>query len=174
MKIKVFIYTLCILLIMLLQSTILEYTEIYGVKPNLMIVFIICVAFLRGSTEGTIVGFFTGLLQDMLFGTLLGFYALLGMYLGLFVGMVNKKLYRENLFIIVFFTFISTMLYETCVFVLTSINTVISGQVSILFPFVKVILPEAIYNSLISVLVHIFVIKLNFRFEEMDRSARKY
>ena len=174
MKVKIFIYTLCILFIVLVQSTILEYVKIYNIKPNLLIIFVICVAFLRGSTEGTIIGFFAGLLQDMLFGTMLGFYALLGMYLGLIVGMVNKRLYRENLLIIVFFTFVSTIIYETCVFIFTSLNIVISGQVSLLFPFGKVILPEAIYNSLISVFVYIFVIKLNFKFEEADRSVRKY
>ena len=110
----------------------------------------------------------------MLFGTVLGFYALLGMYLGLIVGMVNRRLYRENLLIIVFFTLVSTIVYETSVFILTFLNIIISGQVNLLVPLGKVVLPEAIYNSLVSVFVYIFVIKLNFKFEDADRSVRKY
>lgn len=174
MKAKVFLYTVCILVIVLVQSTILEYARIYNIKPNLMIVFVICVAFLRGSSEGAVIGFFMGLLQDMLFGRVLGFYALLGMYLGLTVGMINKRLYRDNFLVIVFFTFVSTIVYETAVFILTSLNIIINGQVNLLYPMGKVILPEAVYNSVTAIFVYIFVIKLNFKFEEMDRSVRKY
>lgn len=172
MKIKIPAYTVCIIGILLLQSTVLDYIRIYNVKPNLIIVFTVSVAFLNGSIEGAIVGFFAGLAQDMATGKLIGFYALLGLYLGLAVGSINKKLYKDNIFVVIFFAFISTIVYESTVYLLWSFKSIIRGQVNLLYPISKIILPEAVYNSVISVFVYILVIHLSRAFEETDRKAR--
>jgi len=170
MKIKIPVYTVCIIAIILLQSTVLDYIKIYNVKPNLIIVFTVSVALLNGNIEGAIVGFFAGLSQDIATGKLIGFYALLGLYLGLAVGSINKRLYRDNIFVVIFFTFISTIVYESTVYFLWSLRSIISGQVNLLYPLKAVILPEVVYNSAISVFVYIFVIKLTRTFEVTDRT----
>lgn len=169
MKIKIPAYTVCIIGIILLQSTVLDYIRIYNVKPNLIIVFTVSVAFLNGSIEGAIVGFFAGLAQDIVTGKLIGFYALLGLYLGLAVGSINKRLYRDNMLVVIFFTFISTIVYESAVYFLWSFRSIISGQINLLYPLKEVILPEVVYNSAISVFVYILVMKLSRAFEETDR-----
>lgn len=178
MKIRILTYAVCIFFIILLQSTVLDYIEIYNVKPNLIIIFVVSVALLRGNVEGAVIGFTSGLMQDMLSGKVLGFYSLLGLYLGLIIGSVNKRLYRENLFVILFFTFMSTAFYEFTVFILGSVLPSLLGpvrtQVEFIYPLRNVILPEAIYNSIVSIFIYIFVIKMNDRFDEVDKSARKY
>jgi rod shape-determining protein MreD len=171
MRTKILIYTICILLLLILQSTLLEYVKIYNVKPNLMIVFVISVALLGGDIEGSAVGFFTGLALDMMFGKLLGFYTLLGFYLGLIVGSVNKRLYRENFLVVVFFTFVSTVIYESAIYILT---TFMSGNIDLLFPLTRKILPEALYNSLASILIYALVIRINRRYEFKSKAVRKY
>ncbi len=72
----------------------------------------------RGSSEGAITGFFIGLSQDVISGKLVGFYSILGFYLGLIIGSTNKRLYRENFFIIIFFAFISSIAYESVVYLM--------------------------------------------------------
>lgn len=171
MRLKILVYAIFLFLLLLLQSTLLGYVSIYNVKPNLLIVFVISVALLGGNTEGAIVGFFAGLLLDMTFGKLLGFYALLGLYLGLAVGTVNKRLYRENYLVVLFFTFISTVIYESIVYIL---NTFMSGNIDIIWTFTMKILPEALYNSLASIFIFAIVRKMNRRFEEANKNARKY
>lgn len=171
MKIRILTYTILIFVIVLLQATFADYIKIYYVKPNLMIVFIISVALLRGNIEGAIIGFSMGLSQDIVSGKLLGFYALLGLLLGLIVGSVNKRLYRENFFVILFFTFISSVVYEWVVYFL---NTVFTSKVDLLFPLRNVILPEAIYNCGVSIFIYIMVIKLNDRFQSSKKVSRKY
>lgn len=171
MRLKVIFYTISILLLMLLQSTLLVYARVYDVKPNLIIVFVIIVALLRGNVEGGTVGFFAGLMLDMLFGKILGFYTLLGFYLGILVGSVNKRLYRENILVVVFFTFVSSIAYETAVYVL---NSFMHGSLDLLFPMTRIILPEAVYNSLVSILMYLLLIKINRRFDETGKAARKY
>lgn len=171
MKFKIPFYTICILLFLLLQSTLLQYIRIYNVIPNLLVVFIILVALIRGNVEGGVVGFFAGLALDMLFGSLLGFYALLGMYLGIAVGSVNRRLYRENILVVVFFTFAATVIYETVVYFL---NTFMSGNINLIFPLTGIILPEAVYNSAAAIFIYVFMIRTNRRFEELGKTARKY
>jgi len=174
MRFKVVIYTVCIFFIIVLQTTVLEYIRILNVKPNLPVVFIVVVAFLQGNVEGAVVGFFAGLTQDIVSGKLIGFYALLGLYLGLVVGSVNKRLYRDNLLIVVFFTFASTILYEAIVYFIISFNSIINGNTHFLYAIKGVILPEAIYNSVMSVFIYLIVRRFSFKFEKLDKASRKY
>lgn len=171
MRIKVLAYSICIFVITLLQSTIVDHIEIMNVKPNLLLVFIVVVSILRGNVEGAVIGFLCGLCHDIISGKLIGLFALLGMYIGLIIGSVNKRLYRENVLIAVFFTFVSTFVYE---FVFYFFNIFLRGKGDLIFPLKNVILPEAIYNSVLSILLFIIVIKLHYAFEDASRISRKY
>lgn len=171
MRLKVLFYAIFLFLLLLLQSTLLGYVSIYNVKPNLLIIFVISVALLRGDKEGAIVGFITGMLIDMASGKILGFYALLGLYLGLAVGTLNKRLYRDNFLVILFFTFVSTILYESTVHIL---STFMTGNIDIVRTLPTKILPEAIYNSMVSFFIFAIVKRMNNRIEDTNKSTRKY
>lgn len=171
MKRKVFIYIVTVYLILLLQSTVFSYLKIFNVKPNLLLVFVVSMALLRGNVEGAIIGFFAGLAQDMLFGKAIGFYAVLGMYTGLITGSVNKRLYRENILVGIFFTFLSTLVYESLVFIP---HVAVNGFKDVYFAYERIILPEALYNCAAAIIIYILAIRIHYRFEEIDKSARKY
>lgn len=174
MKTKALIYALCISIIVLLQSTVFNYIEVFGIKPNLVIVFIVAVSLLRGSGEGMTVGFFAGLSQDLLFGRTIGLYALLGLYLGLGIGSLNRRLYRENYVVVIFFTFVSTVVYELVVYLSHGLRALFSGSLDILYALRAVILPEAVYNSIVSIFLYILVFKLDGIFEEQTKTSRQY
>ena len=121
MRVKITGYALMMVIFALLQSTVLDYLKVFNVKPNLLMVLIVIVAFLGNNVEGAIVGFFSGLIHDMISGRVIGFYALLGLYLGFCVGSLNKRLYKENIFAVVFFVLVSTLAYEYSVYFLHTI-----------------------------------------------------
>lgn len=171
MRKRVLIYAGCIFLIFILQSNLVEYIQIRGVKPNLLLIFAVSVALLRGNVEGAVIGFITGLLQDMAFGKVLGFYALLGLYLGLIIGSVNKRLYRENFLVVTFFTLITTVAYE---FLVCLLRVVLTANANLVYSIVNLILPEAVYNSLFSIPIYILAIKIHQTFEEIEKVNRKY
>jgi rod shape-determining protein MreD len=171
MKKKVLFYFFFMLLFLLLQTTLLKYAAIRGVKPNIMIVFIIVTALLRGAVEGGTLGFFAGLALDMMFGGVLGFHALLGLYLGIAAGSINKSLFRENMLVVIFFTFVFSVAYESSVFI---INNIMSGDIKLLYALTRVILPEAAYNSAMVVPVLPFLIKADRWFKGSVKQARKY
>lgn len=171
MKLKVILSTLSIFLLILIQTTILDYFKVFGVKPNLIFVFVVTVALLRGSMEGAVTGFFTGLTWDIFSGKVIGFYTLLCLYLGLVTGSVNRRLYRENIFVVIFFTFVSTILFESAVFFF---GVFIKGQWSFIYPFKTVIFPEAVYNATVSVFIYILALKIGHWVEREGKLARRY
>lgn len=171
MKRKVLFYTFFILVFLLLQTTLLQYIAIVGIVPNILIVFVIITGLLRGNTEGGTVGFFAGLATDMLFGGVLGFYALLGLYLGIAAGSVSRRLFRENLLVAVFFTFVYSCLYESLIYV---INNIMTGNMQYLYVLSGVILPESIYNSAVALLMFPFLIRTERWFGSKEISIRKY
>ncbi|MGE5613379.1 MAG: rod shape-determining protein MreD [Bacillota bacterium] len=171
MKKRILFYFFFIFLFLLLQTTLLQYAEIYGVKPNIIIVFIVVTALLRGGAEGGAVGFFAGLALDMMFGGVLGFHALLGLYLGIAAGSVNKNLFRENMLVVIFFTFVFSIAYESLVFI---INNIMSGDIKLLYAFTSVILPEAVYNSVMVAFILPLLIRADRWFKGSVKQARKY
>ena len=179
MKGKYVILVLCIFFIAVIQSTVLDYVKIYNVKPNLLVIFIISYALLNGNMAGAAVGFVAGMCQDIIAGKMLGFYSLLGMYLGLIVGSLNRRLYRENVLVAVFFTLVSTFAYESAVYLAYEwgayfLNELPKNRIDVLFALRNIILPEAAYNSLVSIFLYALVIKLNRKFENSGKALRKY
>lgn len=170
MRVKIVSYMVLIFFITLVQSTVLDNISIFNVKPNLLMVFIVSVALLGSNVEGATVGFFCGLAQDMVSGGAIGFYALLGLYLGLVIGSINDRLYRENVLVTILVTFISTVVYEFVIYFLSFLN----GSFELVFPFTHVILPEAIYNSVVSVIIFIVVLKIKRWSERVTKLSRRY
>ena len=83
MKIKRLAVTAVLVLVCyLLQCTVFSSLELAGIKPNLMIIATSSIGFMRGSKEGMLVGFFSGLFIDIQFGTVIGMYALIYMLTG--------------------------------------------------------------------------------------------
>ncbi|MDP4093343.1 MAG: rod shape-determining protein MreD [Bacillota bacterium] len=179
MKARNIVFAVSIFIIVVLQTTVLHYIKIFGITPNIMVVVVIGIALLFGNTQGAIAGFILGFCQDITFGKMLGFYALAGLYLGLVVGIVNKRLYRENILVIIFFTFISTIVYELSVYLVHEWGMHLfspenSNNLDILYAVRNITLPEAIYNSIISVPIYALMIRINDRFENANKSIRKY
>ena len=81
MKRKI-IVALMILISFLLQSTVFKALAIGSISPNLLVVLTSSFGFMRGKKEGLWVGFFCGLLIDLFYGSLFGFYAFIYMYAG--------------------------------------------------------------------------------------------
>jgi rod shape-determining protein MreD len=178
MKTRIPVYTACILIIITVQSTLADYIMINNVKPNLLIVFIISIALLRGNIEGGIVGLITGLVQDILFGKIMGFYAVLGLYLGVIIGSFNKRLYRDNHLVVIFFTFVSTIAYEFFIYFFNILMPLaLSSQkitLEILKPLASIVLKAAIYNSVICIPIYVLVTRMNCWLENLQKSSRKY
>ena len=161
---------LMILLALMIQSTWLQYIEFNGIKPDLVLIIVISVALLRGAREGAATGFFAGILKDLMFGKVFGARALEGLLLGFTVGVLNKRLYKENVVVVVLLTFI----FSFCLGVIIGLLNIFMGaQENILTLLKTIIVAEAVYNSVASIFVYYIVYRVNAKITEIQTAARR-
>ena len=80
---RFFAYLLVIIILFTIQSSMFQYAELVGVIPNLMLILIVSTAYMKGKTTGLLVGFFSGILYDIMFSNLIGLSALIYMVIGI-------------------------------------------------------------------------------------------
>ena len=129
-----------------LQSTVMGYLEVFSVRPNILITLAVVIALLRGSVESGIMGVTLGLTMDILMGKVLGWYALLLLMLSIVISLVNEKLYRDKLLVLMSFGFLSTVAVETLYILIIFL---FRGYRYIPLIFSTVVLPEAVLNSIL-------------------------
>jgi rod shape-determining protein MreD len=56
------------ILFVLLQTTLTQYLAVWGLSPDIALIWIVYLALRRGQITGTVAGFFTGLVLDLLSG----------------------------------------------------------------------------------------------------------
>lgn len=134
-----------------LQSTIFSFFEIAGIKPDLVLIIVIFNALLQGSREGAVFGFVGGLLQDIILGQNVGMNALAKMATGYLVGLTEKKVFKENLLIPIFYLLVATIINESFIYVLTLF---LGFKINYISAFSRIILPVAIYNSCLAPFIY--------------------
>jgi rod shape-determining protein MreD len=76
-----------VVLALALQSTLLTEVTFLGILPQLVLVVVVCLAYLDGERVGVVMGFFGGLMQDLLLpGSIVGLTALVYTLVGFGVG----------------------------------------------------------------------------------------
>ena len=74
MKSKIVLF-FTIIVCFLLQSTLLQKIAIGSITPNLLLILCVSMGLMRGRKSGLWTGFFSGLLVDLFYGSVFGFYA---------------------------------------------------------------------------------------------------
>ncbi|MGN0352181.1 MAG: rod shape-determining protein MreD [Roseburia sp.] len=168
-KITVFIV---IAVCFLLQSTVFETLSFASISPNLLIIVTAAFGFMRGKKEGLWIGFFCGLLLDIFYGSFLGFYALIYMYIGYFNGKFRKLFYPEDIKLPLLLIAGSDMISN---FVIYFLRFFFRGKFQIGYYLFHIILPELVYTMLVSIFLYIIILKINQQLEIKEkRSARKF
>lgn len=142
----------------ILQTTLFNYIEIRGIKPDLILIVVVFWSLARGSWAGMLIGFGGGLLQDCFSGALLGTNALTKTLLGFLIGLGTKTIYKEKFFTQISVLFGCTLLEGFLFFLLLTIFGL--NQ-----PFLKVmsdlIIPLSFYNALVGPFIFYFLRKLD-------------
>ncbi len=170
-SLRVFVTFIILLVNLVLQSTLFNYIQLFHIKPNTAVVIIVSYALLRGEIEGAMVGFFAGLMQDIFFGTSLGFFALTGLLLGFFCGKFFKNFYRENIFLPLVLCVLGVF-FSSCIFYV--FYFLLRGRLDFLYYFKHIILIEAAYTGAISLLLYNLLYFINLKLENTERDRRKF
>ncbi|MBN1531811.1 MAG: rod shape-determining protein MreD [Spirochaetes bacterium] len=119
--------------------------RIAGVKPDLLFIVIVYLAYTYGSFYGEIVGFISGLLQDSISNSLLGLLTFPKMAIGLVVGMFGRSVIKDNILSVTLMLFVASLAKNIVTLMLYYIFHQASASAVI-----GVILPESFYNAILA------------------------
>jgi len=136
---------------LVVQVTLIDLIQVWGVKPDLVVVLIAINGFLRGTREGAFSGFAAGLLKDLVAGNFWGVGALSGLVAGYAAGFAESRLFKDNRVIVLGLVWLTSFLGQLVSYILLSLAGMgLSPAVAI----IKIIIPVSTYNALLGALVY--------------------
>ncbi len=163
---------LIIAICFLLQSTLFQALAFASISPNLLIVVTSSFGFMRGRKEGMWIGFFCGLLLDIFFGSVIGFYALIYSYIGYVNGFFRKMFFPDDIKLPLILIALSDFSCNVMVYLFLFF---LRGKFRFNYYLLHIILPELVYTILITIVLYFIILKVNQRLEMIERrSASKF
>ena len=108
---RVTLFTLLALAVcILLQSTLLNRIAIRGVRPDLALIVLIFVSMRRGSMVGQVSGFVSGIFEDLMNVSPLGFHSLMRTVIGYLYGVFSGNVFIDPFLMPMILTVIATIL----------------------------------------------------------------
>lgn len=163
-----FIIVVCFLL----QSTLFQTLSFASISPNLLIVVVSSFGFMRGRKEGMWIGFFSGLLLDIFFGSVIGFYALIYMYIGYINGFFRKIFFPDDIKLPLILISASDFGYNLLVYLFLFL---LRGRFGFGYYLIHIMIPELVYTILVTIILYFVILKINQKLEMIEkRSASKF
>ncbi|ADH60611.1 rod shape-determining protein MreD [Thermoanaerobacter mathranii subsp. mathranii str. A3] len=154
---KIYKYLLLALLIVL-QSTLFRFIDIFGVKPDAVFMVVLSFSLLNGPWEAVYLSLFAGIIQDILFNNALGVTTFSLLIVSYLTGLLSKSVFKESSFVAFVFVFLGTLLYN----LITMFSMVLMKyQFNFLLDFVNIAMIQALYNSIITVFVYKYLVSFN-------------
>ena len=145
---------LFVIAIFVLQMFVIDSRELFGVKPNLILICVIVVSLWFGV--------YTGSVTDILFGNGIGLFTISYSIVGVLVGLFSNNYRKESKVALVCVTCISTAIFELVEYIMCFATT--NTYTSILY-FLYQVAITSILNIIIVYIVHSLLYKLILFFE---------
>jgi rod shape-determining protein MreD len=135
----------------LLQTTLFKSITLAGIVPNILLIITSAFGFMRGKNEGMCIGFLSGLLIDIFFGKIIGFYALVYMFIGFVNGFFRRIFYPEDIKLPMILIGLSDLLYCFLCYIFLFL---LRGKLHLSYYFVHIMLPEVVYTVLVTLVIY--------------------
>lgn len=154
-----------ILFSIILQSTVCQMISIASIKPNLLIILTVSFGLMRGRKEGMMTGFFCGLLTDIFFESIIGFNALIYLWVGYFSGYFYRIFYDDDIKTPLFLISISDLAYGVIQY---GFMFLLRGRIHFFYYLGRVIIPEVIYTLLLTIICYRMLYAINKKLSSTD------
>ena len=135
----------------LLQTTLFKAISLAGIVPNILMILTSSFGFMRGKKEGMLIGFAAGLIIDVFFHDLIGFYALVYMTIGYLNGFFRSIFYPEDIKLPMILIGSSELLYSFIVYVFMFL---LRGRMHLGYYFLHIMLPDIVYTVLVTFIIY--------------------
>lgn len=171
---KIFLIFLVIFsLTFVLQLSASNFLKLAYVSPNIVIIMVACSGFLIGRKTGILMGFFAGLMMDVLSISLFGFNALIYMAVGYACGCFKRLLFMDKYWVSLLVIGASDLFSAFFSFVFLFL---LRGRMNLIYYFQRIILAETVYTMIAAVALYpvyrIYMTKLYSMMLEYINSKR--
>lgn len=132
-------------LALILEGSVLAFFMVERALPDLLLILVIMWGFILGEHRGAVLGLLGGLLQDILFGSGLGYFAMAKMLIGYGSGLMGREFYHDQLLAPVLLVFAGTLSHELV------LNLLVSQFTGLALPMEWTLnhffIPKALYNT---------------------------
>lgn len=147
-----------------IQSNFFTWFTIYGVQPNLFIIYILFIGLFAGKKLGLIFGIIFGFYIDVVIGRQIGISGIMLGIIGIIAEYLDKNFSKESRITIMLMVAGSTIIYEVGCYVF---NAASLGIVIEIISFIKILLIEVLYNIIITIILYPLIQKLGHILEEI-------
>jgi len=158
---KIIIGILTVLFFFVLQSSVFSRVNIAGIVPNLLIIVTACWGFMEGSLSGLIVGFFCGMLMDVFYGSFMGFYSIVFMYIGYLNGMLENMFFPDDFKLPIVLIAGSDLIYSFSCYVFLFL---LRGRFEFDYYLGHIIMPELVITLVFAIAAYPIMLLLYKRF----------
>lgn len=155
-------HVIFMLLIACLQGTVCKTLSIAGVSVNLFIVYISVICFLAYKTEGIVTAGAYGLMLDILTSRFIGIYMVLFVIAAFLIYNLASRVFKEPKFYIsALIVFVASVFINMFYYL---ISFLVLKDVNFGFAFLRIILPETLMDTIISVPFYFLLKHITKRF----------
>ena len=165
---RIIVVGIIIFVCFILQNTVFTTFSIADISPNLLIVVVSTMGFMRGKTEGMIAGFCCGLLMDLFFGNVIGFYALIYTVVGYLNGFMTVIFFRDDVKLPLLF--IGTSDFAVNIFAYFFLF-LFRNRTDFGFYMLHIIIPELLYTLLAALVLYFVMLKVNGWLEKLEKKS---
>ena len=155
------------LIIYFIQSNFFTWFTIANVKPNLFVIFILCIGLFAGKKLGLIFGIIFGFFIDVVIGRQIGISGIMLGLIGLLGEYLDKNFSKESRITIMLMIAASTAIYEIGGYIFNMIALDINVEI---LQFVRIVIIEVIYNLLITIVIYPLIQKVGHALEEVFKT----
>lgn len=163
------VFAAVILVCFILQSTVFKWLSVGSVTPNLLLAVTVSLGFMQGKKTGLWTGFFCGILIDLFYSNLFGFYALAYLIVGYGAGCCCKIFYGEEVRVPLMLVAAGDLIFGGFVY---AVQFLMRGRIDLFYYLRRIIIPEMIYTVLVTVVLYKLLFRLNKKLAELEMKER--
>ncbi len=147
---KYFWSYLTLILLFVIQTTIGRHIEICGISPNIVFVFAVCYSMYNFPVRSAVLCAAAGFLTDCFDMQLMGFNALIYMYIGLAVSVFGSSLMKKSLWAVAAGVIIVSAFSQSINLILFY---VLKGYAPFWYGFFRIVIPTTLYDGLFALII---------------------
>lgn len=151
-------YGIFSLIALILQLQFGLYFPALEFTPDFLLIVVVLIAFSSGTKAGFFSGLILGLIQDIFLGSFFGVYTVSKAILGIIAGLIEGKVYKQNILIPPIVVFVISILQEMLIIPLIE-NLLFT--INLWNLFINYIIQFALFNTVLTFIFYSFIYYFN-------------